>query len=148
MDVMLRMQRADGHLEDWYGEGNFNRTALLYAYMKSQGARPERWERGVRVGAVRDGMRLLLHLEMPAARRIQFDFARHRRVLNFDRNYVRLNEFPEWFTVDENHLYRIVPGAGGDARTFLGSELIAGIELAPGDWIVEPLGGPPYAAKR
>ena len=31
MQVMLGMQRPDGHIEDWYGEGNFNRTALLYA---------------------------------------------------------------------------------------------------------------------
>ena len=41
------------------------------------------------------------------ARAIRFDYARHRRVLNFDRNYVRLNEFPEWFVVDENRLYRL-----------------------------------------
>ena len=27
--VMLAMQRPDGHIEDWYGEGNFNRTLLL-----------------------------------------------------------------------------------------------------------------------
>ena len=40
MQVMLGMQRPDGHVEDWYGEGNFNRTALLYAYMKSQGVPP------------------------------------------------------------------------------------------------------------
>lgn len=146
MDVMLRMQRPDGHIEDWYGEGNFNRTALLYAYMKSQGVRPERWEPGVRVGAARDGERLLLHLDMPGARRMQFDFARHRRVLNFDKNYVRLNEFPEWFTVAENHLYRLHPAAaGGAGRTWLGSELIAGIEVAPGEWILEPAGKPPYA---
>ena len=26
MTVMLGMQRPDGHIEDWYGEGNFNRT--------------------------------------------------------------------------------------------------------------------------
>ena len=58
MQVMLGMQRADGHIEDWYGEGNFNRTALLYAYMKSLGVRPARWEPGVRVGSVRDGDRL------------------------------------------------------------------------------------------
>ncbi len=38
MDVMLRMQRADGHIEDWYGEGNFNRTALLYAYHEEPAA--------------------------------------------------------------------------------------------------------------
>lgn len=147
MDVMLGMQRADGHFEDWYGEGNFNRTALVYAFMKSQGVRPERWERGIRVGAVRDGDRLRLHLGMPASRRIQFDFARHRRVLNFDKNYVRLNEFPEWFVVDENHLYRLVPGRGGTSRVFLGSELIAGVEMAPGDWVIESLGDPPYAGK-
>ena len=142
MDVMLAMQRADGHIEDWYGEGNFNRTALIYAYMKSQGVRPERWEPGVGVGAVRNDARLVLHLAMKGPRRIQFDFARHRRVLNFERNYVRLNEFPEWFTVDENHLYRLRGGSTEHVR--LGSELIAGIELTPGEWIVESLGDPPY----
>ena len=149
IDVMLGMQRADGHIEDWYGEGNFNRTALIYAYLKSQGVRPERWERGVGVGAVRDGERLLVHLAMPSARRIQFDFARHRRVLNFDKNYVRLNEFPEWFTVDENRLYRLrrQTGEKGGQPPFLGSELIAGIVMEPGDWILEPVGPPPYAGK-
>ena len=139
MDVMLGMQRPDGHIEDWYGEGNFNRTALIYAYLKSQGVRPERWEPGVRVGATRDGERLLLHLEMAATRRIQFDLARHRRVINLEKNYVRLNEFPEWFTVDENRVYRIAAaGSGMPARVYLGSELIAGVDLPPGDWIVEP----------
>jgi hypothetical protein len=148
MDVMLGMQRPDGHLEDWYGEGNFNRTALLYAYMKSLGVRPERWEKGVQVGAARDGARLLLYLAMPSPRRIQFDFARHRRVLNLEKNYVRLNEFPEWFTVDENHLYRVRPATSDTpTRTWLGSELIAGVELAPGDWIVEAVGDPPYAGR-
>jgi hypothetical protein len=146
MDVMLHMQRSDGHIEDWYGEGNFNRTALLYAYMKSQGVRPEKWEPGVRVGAIRDGERLLLHLDLPRPRRIQFDFARHRRVLNFAQNYVRLNEFPEWFSVDENRLYRLRPGGSEAAgHLWLGSELIAGVEMAPGDWILERAGEPPYA---
>jgi hypothetical protein len=111
--------------------------------MKTQGVRPERWQPGVRIGATRDGERLLVHLDMPAARRIQFDFARHRRVLNFAKNYVRLNEFPEWFTVDENRLYRLRPTSGA-TRTWLGSELIAGVEMAPGDWVVESAGDPPY----
>ncbi len=143
--VMLRMQRPDGHIEDWYGEGNFNRTALLYAYMKSLGIRPERWEPRVRIGATQEGTRVLLALDMPRPRRIQFDYARHRRVLNLDRNYVRLNEFPEWFAVDENRLYTLQPAAGGTALVKLGSELIAGLEMAPGDWIIEPAGPPPYA---
>jgi hypothetical protein len=137
MQVMLGMQRADGHIEDWYGEGNFNRTTLLYAYMKSLGVRPVRWEPGVRVGAILDGPRLVLSLTMPGPRRVEFDYARSRRVMNLQQNLVRLNEFPEWFTVDENTLYRVGrPGTAGDIR--LGSELIAGITLDAGEWIVEP----------
>jgi hypothetical protein len=140
MNVMLGMQKPDGHIEYWYGEGNFNRTALLYALMQSRGVRPARWQAGMQIGAVEDGTRLLLTLKMPSPTSIQFDYARHRRTLNLDRNYVRLNEFPEWFTVDENALYRL-SRAGDSAGDLvrLGSELIAGVTLAPGDWTIEPL---------
>ncbi len=145
MKVMLAMQQPDGHIENWYGEGNFNRTVMLWALMKSQGVRPAAWKPGVRVGAVRDGENLCVSLQAPAPQIIQFDFARHRRVLNFDKNYVRLNEFPEWYTVDENRLYRLRPAAGGSPRILLGSELIAGVKLTPGDWILEAQGSSPYA---
>jgi hypothetical protein len=74
-----------------------------------------------------------------------FDHARHRRIWNFDRNYVRLNEFPEWFVVDENTLYRLQrPRETARPLVRLGSELIAGVDLAPGEWMVEPVGKPPY----
>jgi hypothetical protein len=99
--------------------------------------RPTHWEPGVRVGSVLDGSRLVVSLTAPAPRRIQFDFARHRRVLNLEKNLVRLNEFPEWFVVDENTLYRIGrAGTPGEVR--LGSEMIAGITLAQGEWVVAP----------
>jgi hypothetical protein len=142
MKVMQRMQKPDGHVENWYGEGNYNRTCLLYLLMKSQGVRPEHWIRGVRVGAVADGDRLLLSLDMPGARRIRFDYARHKRVLNFDRDYVRLNEFPEWYTVDENTLYHVRGKSG--TQLLLGSELISGVILDPGEWVIEPAGKAPY----
>lgn len=143
IQVMAAMQKPSGLVEHWYGEGNFNRTLLLYILYKSLGCRPDHWVPGLRLGAVRDGGRLYLSLEAPSgwAGRIQFDFERHRRVLNYDRNYVRLNEFPEWYTVEENTLYRL----GG--RILLGSELIAGIPLAPGNWTVEPVGKPPYGVR-
>ena len=67
--------------------------------------------------------------------------------MNLDRNYVRLNEFPEWFTVDENHLYRVRrASSAGSEGVWLGSELIAGIPLTAGEWIVEPIGDPPYGS--
>jgi hypothetical protein len=146
MQVMFGMQRPDGHVEYWYGEGNFNRTALLYAYMQSQGVRPEHWQRGMAVGAVRDGERLLLDLTLPSPTRIQFDYARHSRALNLDKNYVRLNEFPEWFIVDENTLYRLhKEGASGEDPIRLGSELVEGVTMEPGQWTVTAIGKAPYA---
>jgi hypothetical protein len=148
MKVMLAMQQPDGHLENWYGEGNFNRTSLLYALMQSQGVRPRQWRPGTRVGAVREGPVLRLSLEAPGSTVVKFDFARHRRILNLDRNYVRLNEFPEWYTVDENSLYRLKPSDGGREQVLLGSELVEGILMAPGDWSVEPLGRAPYARQE
>jgi len=141
---LIGRQQPDGFLENWYGEGNFNRTLLLYALYKSQGCRPEQWFPGLELGAVPDGDGVRLSLRRRA--KIQFDFARHRRVMGFDKDYVRLNEFPEWFTVEENHLYRLRPSEG-KARILLGSELIAGVVLEPGDWRVEPLGAPPYNEK-
>ena len=70
MEVMLSMQRPDGHVEDWYGEGNFNRTALLWALMKSQGVRASPWAPGLELGAVREGRALKLWLNRPA--RVEF----------------------------------------------------------------------------
>ncbi len=147
MKVMMAMQQPDGHVENWYGEGNYNRTAMLWALLKSQGVRPEQWTPGVHVGGVRDAARLYLSLEALRPTKLQFDFARHRRVMNLDKNYVRLNELPEWFTVDENTLYRVRPAAGGEAQVLLGSELIIGVTLEPGNWIVESLGAAPYARR-
>jgi hypothetical protein len=67
--------------------------------------------------------------------------------MNFDRNYIRLNEFPEWYTVDENTLYKVRTAAGADERLLLGSELIDGVVLRPEDWVVESAGPAPYGVK-
>ena len=144
---MMAMQRPDGHIEDWYGEGNYNRTVMLWALMKSQGVRPRQWLPGMKVGAVREGPNLYLALDVPPGAVIQFDFARHRRVLNLDKNYVRLNEFPEWYAVDENTLYRLT-SEKTEPRVLLGSELILGVPIGSGDWTLTPVGPPPYAQSR
>lgn len=135
MEVMLSMQRADGHIEDWYGEGNFNRTALLWALMKSQGVRAAPWRPGLKLGAVREGAGLRLWLSAPA--KVEFDHARHTRVHNWRQNYVRLNEFPEWFTVDENALYEVKRPRGA-SRQVAGFELMEGLDLEAGITTVTP----------
>jgi hypothetical protein len=139
--VLLGFQQPDGTIERWYGDGNWTRTLLLYALMKTQGCYVQDWREGVKLGAVREGERLLVSLEGPAGYtgRLHFDYARHRRSLNFARNYVRLNEWPEWFTVDETTLYRVVDGAGRE-QVRLGAELVAGLPVsAPARLVIEKL---------
>lgn len=140
---LIAFQQPDGTIERWYGDGNWARTLLLYALMKTQGCFLEGWREGVKLGAVREGERLFVSLEAPRdwQGKLRFDRARHRRVLNFARNYVRLNEWPEWFTVDETTLYRVKDGLGRELVR-LGSELIEGLPVSgPGRLIVEKLPG-------
>jgi hypothetical protein len=137
--TLMAFQQPDGTIERWYGDGNWSRTLLLYALWKTQGTYLDGWREGVKLGAVRDGDRLLVSLEAPSdwKGRLRFDYARHRRSLNFRHNYVRLNEWPEWFTVDENTLYRVTAGSGRETL-HLGSELKDGIEVAgSGRFVVE-----------
>lgn len=141
-------QRPDGIIEDWYGDGNYIRTALMYALWKTQGVYLRPWSSGVHLGAVlRDGV-VAVHLqaEAPWQGRLHFDHPRHCDHWNIARNYPRLNEFPEWFTVQHDAAYQV------NGRKYLGSELIAGIPmtLASGQTLtleVRPLGAPPYGNK-
>ncbi len=128
---MLPYQKADGFIERWYGDGNWNRTLLLYALMKTQGVHLDSWKPGVEVGAVRDGGDLYVSVHSAGAwsGRVVFDYARHRRVLNLKKDYVRLNQWPEWYTVDENTLYQIQEAGQAKETVLLGSDLKAGYPL-------------------
>lgn len=136
--VMEKAQQPGGLVENWYGDGNFSRTLQLYALMHSQGARPAEWKPGRGVGAVRQGGRLLLAIRAEAPVKVRFDAARHRRIWGFAQSFARLNEYPEWYTVEPNRLYRLGL-QGREPKVFLGSELIEGVTLQPGRWRLEPL---------
>ena len=136
--LMAFHKSPDGVVEGAHPDGNWNRTALLYALYKTQGCFLDGWRDGVRLGAHRVGDRLYVSLESaePWRGRLRFDFARHRRVMNLARNYVRVNEWPEWYTVDENTLYT-VRDASGREQIVTGSDLKDGLEVAaPGRWVV------------
>ena len=148
----LRRQRPDGIIEDWYGDGNYVRTALMYAFMKSQGAWVEPWREDVRLGAVRERTQLVITVESdePWHGRLHFDYPRHKVHFNMPINYTRLNEYPEWFTVEPERLYQVLVGQEKYVR--LGGELIRGIRIKTANKgrlviRVSSLPGPPYGTK-
>ena len=147
---MLDVVGPDGIVEDWHGDGNTIRTALMYVMWKTQGARVQPWHPQVHLGAQRDGTSVLLSVTADRAwsGRVHFDYPRHRDHLHLPINYPRLNEWPEWFTVQHDRRYEVRVGeAPPTAR--LGAELVQGLALTlrEGEAVrirVNDGGAPPY----
>ncbi|MBI4907524.1 MAG: hypothetical protein HY820_28115 [Acidobacteria bacterium] len=123
-------QRDNGIVEYWYGDGNYIRTAMMYAFFKSQGTFLAPHDGRVELGAVRDaaGVSLLVSASHPYQGSVRFDIARHKEHWNMAGNYPRLNEWPEWFTVEPGSAYDISVN-GGPPRRYLGFELRTGLPV-------------------
>lgn len=134
IDRMLRIQKPDGIVEGWHGDGNFARTAILFALWKQQGVTLQPWCADVQLGAVKtaDGIELLLRADQAWRGRLVFDMPRHRTILNLAADYPRINQIPEWFTVEADAGYAWT--MDGMTRMKKGHALAAGleIELLPG----------------
>jgi hypothetical protein len=131
VDIMFSRQQDSGIIEGWWGDGNFARTALMYALMKTQGVYTDNWRSDLRFGATRadDTLYLVVAADAPWAGRLLFDVPRHERHLHLPINYPRLNEFPEWFTLEAGRRYT-VGRLGAEERTMSAEELELGLSVA------------------
>lgn len=130
----LEQFRGRGIVEGWYGDGNFNRTSLMYALWKTQGTSVRPWRADLRYGAVRqgDGVALAIDSDSAWAGVIRFDVPRHRDILHLPADWPRINSYPEWYTVDARARYRVLDAKTGRSRDVSGSELVRGIPLELG----------------
>ena len=133
MRVMWAMQKPDGVIEGWHGDGNFARTSIMYALWKTQGVHVEPWRADLHAGAVMDNGRLLVSItaDKPWKGRLLFDHPRHRDNLHLPMDYPRINQFPEWFTVQAGSRYAIRDGSG-PGRSHTGRQLMKGLPLSLG----------------
>jgi len=107
--MMWAIQKPDGVIEGWHGDGNFARTSLLYALWKTQGTTAQPWRPDVRLGAARHGeaLHLALSAEQTWDGRLVFDRPRHKLLMRLPLDYARINQFPEWFTVRTEARYEV-----------------------------------------
>lgn len=132
MRILLAKQREDGLMEGWHGDGNSARTALMYALMKTQGVTASPWRTDLELGATcvdNKSVRLWLRAEHPWRGKLRFDRPRHRDFLRMPFDYPRINQFPEWFTVEEHGRYEVFLRYGKPVSVS-GKDLLAGYPLA------------------
>jgi hypothetical protein len=130
--VMWAKQQPDGIIEGWHGDGNSARTSLMYALWKTQGVTAEPWRADLRFGAVRQGEGILL--QVAAAEkwegRLKFDQARHKRHMKLPLDYPRINQVPEWFTVEGARNYAVLdPDTNHKRNAVTGRQLADGLPL-------------------
>jgi hypothetical protein len=134
---MWSVQKRDGIIEGWHGDGNIARTGILYALWKTQGLTVEPWREDLCFGAVRagEGIRVSLRAGEPWKGKLIFDKPRHRLHLHLPMDYPRINQFPEWFTVEEGKEYAVTDFGTGSRSAARGEDLQRGLplELRPGE---------------
>jgi hypothetical protein len=128
--TLWKKQRTNGLIEAWHCDGNFARTSLMYSLWKTQGSYIRPWRNDVTFGAVRDGDAVVIALksDQPWQGRMHFDTPRHREIMKLPMDYPRINQFPEWFTIDSNATYRVT--RSGKTVDVAGSALRDGLEVS------------------
>ena len=119
IEVLFGMQFPSGFVDKHYLDGNFIRTALLYATYKTRGVLAEPWREDLCLGAAWDPQEEQLYLyvgaDEPWKGRLRFDVPRHRTIWRLPFNYPRLNATPEWFVVEPEAAY-VIMGLGPQAE--------------------------------
>jgi len=134
--IMWAKQKEDGVIEGWHGDGNFARTTIMYCLWKTAGLTISPWRQDVIFGAVQDGNTLTIALRAENAwqGKLIFDVPRHKVNMNLPLDWPRINQFPQWFTVQPKKSYTVCDLATGSKTTYTGQQLEQGIaiELPPG----------------
>ena len=134
IQVMWAMQREDGIIEGWHGDGNFARTTIMHNLWKSRGVYAQPWREDLFIGAEMKGDTLFVSIdvEKPWSGKIFFDTQRFERNLNLPMDWPRINQFPEWFVAIEEDSYIFYDVDGKKSLNLQGKDLIHGIDMEVG----------------
>lgn len=126
MQVMWAIQKDSGVIEGWHGDGNFARTTIMYCLWKTKGVTIRPWRKDVVFGAkiVGGELKLAIKAEKDWSGKIVFDKKRHKAVMKMPIDWPRINQFPEWFTVDDGCKYTI------GRKFYSGQAMQDGIEIS------------------
>lgn len=131
MRVMMGMQKENGIIGGAHPDGNFERTAIMYGLWKTMGLYCVPWREDLKLGSELKKGKLFITVSADTdwSGKVFFDYNRHKENLNLPIDYPRINQFPEWFTADNEKEYIMTDFRNKLRQHFTGSELKSGIEL-------------------
>jgi len=107
--VMWKKQQQSGIIEGWHGDGNFARTTIMYCLLKTQGTYMVPWNEGLNIGAVQSDR--IIYLTLSSADdwegKLMFDRKRHKEFMHLPIDWPRINQFPEYYTIEKSKNYQI-----------------------------------------
>ena len=131
MQVMWSKQQPSGIIEGWHGDGNFARTTIMYALWKSKGVTAYPWRADLKLGATMSGDTIWISMQSDSTWQgmIKFDIPRHRAYFNLPYDWPRINQFPEWYTVESGRNYIAKNKKVMKDIMYKGNDLSAGIPV-------------------
>ncbi len=129
--VMWSIQKPDGIIEGWHGDGNFARTTIMYCLWKTKGLTARPWREDLVFGAVHDADNLLITIraEKPWTGKLCFDTPRHKTIMHLPIDWPRINQFPEWFTAQAERHYTLLDLTANTRKTYTGKQLAQGVDI-------------------
>lgn len=123
--------KGSGIIEGWHGDGNFARTTIMYCLWKTQGVTVQPWRSDIQLGAAINGDDVIISLKAGQnwQGKLKFDSPRHNSIMKMPADWPRINQFPEWFTVNHNKIYQVKDLATGSSTKFNGKQLLDGIKI-------------------
>lgn len=128
--VMWNKQQPSGIIEGWHGDGNFARTTIMYCLWKTGGSYLVPWQKDLEIGGiVKDGaLYLLITSKINWKGKLMYDRNRHSDYMHLPIDWPRINQFPEYFTVEKGKKYSILNNRSKN-RIINGKELQEGLPL-------------------
>ena len=130
--------KDSGIIEGWHGDGNFARTTIMYCLWKTRGLTANPWNGSLKFGAVSDTNTLYISIQSDETwdGELIFDYSRHKENMGMPLDYPRINQFPEWFTINREKEYRVTRVNENSTETYEGEDLLDGLDLnlKGGDW--------------
>jgi hypothetical protein len=127
---LFDFQKSDGFADRGYLDGNFIRTCLMYADLRSGGFTVQPWRPDVMVGFAKDAKGqavLVVTNKQSYSGVLKADEQRHKTIMKLPWDWPRLNSWPEWFVPTD--AMKVVEATGLPATPTI-ADLQNGLKLA------------------